>query len=660
MLLRSVCFLSLLLTLSPERVPAQPDPIEWGEVPDEHLTMNRYEPDTTASAVILADYGQAIVSRRGTIDYIRHRRVKILSEAGYDWGNVSVLFHAGDRMERVRDVEGQTFTVGSDGEIQRHEMDDDAVYTEEINERVSRLRFTLPALEPGAVVEYRYTLRSSNPVLLRDWAFQAEEPTLWSEFRAMFPPGLRYVWVSIGTRMITEKDPQKRFVRGERMTQHRWVMEDVPALREEPFVTTLDDYRAAIKFQLHSIEQGVRVVPFLNTWPGLAKELVNMKEFGRQANAPRRVRRYTRKLVEGVDDPVERMRILYDDVRTSIDWNGRRGVLARENIRNVLKARSGSAPSMTFLLIAMLRTAGIEADPVLVSTREHGKVVKMYPLLSQFNAVLACARIDGETYLMEPSDPLRPYDVLPARVFNGQGWLVREDHPKWISMPERNLYRRRSLVNVRVDAEGTLTGMAQVLDHDYSGLLRRRALSETYAETGTYARDELLGSLADVVIDSSAVEHAQEPDEPLRSTVSFRVPGHGQVIGDFIYVNPMVMDRVEESPLQSPERTFPVDMPYRRDVDVTVRLELPDGYELEEMPADVRIGMPLRGGSFVRQTSVHGSVVTMRTQFKVERTRYRPEAYSSLRTFYQKVVDAHDEILILRRVDDMHAEEGGR
>lgn len=161
--------------------PLCAQPAEWGDVPRDQLEMTAFPADSNASAVILSDAGRVHFNRQGRLVYERHTRVKILSENGYDWVTVELTYRDEGGMERVRDVEGQTFTPTEDGAVQRHVLDGDDVFDEDVDGTHARKRFTLPALEPGAVIEYRYEIEKRNPILMPEWAFQFDEPTLWSE-----------------------------------------------------------------------------------------------------------------------------------------------------------------------------------------------------------------------------------------------------------------------------------------------------------------------------------------------------------------------------------------------------------------------------------------------------------------------------------------------
>ena len=633
-----------------QRPPAVNPPLKWGKVSPEQLAMDHYAPDSNATAVILADYGDVFFAADGTVMFERHTRIKILSEAGYDWGTVSVPYLGKRRYgQRVRAVKGQTFTQGPDGKAVRHKMGKKAIYEEDLDGDWKRVLFTLPALEPGAVIEYVYRVESDSPIFLPDWQFQGSEPTLWSEYRAELPREYGYVRSIVGISKFDVEASEE--YAGGRGSMHRWVMKDLPALREEPFMTTPEDYRASIEFQLQQYwHPSEGVVDFMNTWEGVARELMDMPSFGEQLRPSRKLRAQVEQLTAGLDAPVDKMKALYDFVRTSVVWNGRYRYVAEQDVDEVLKTQSATSAEMALLLAAMLRAAALEAHPVLISTRSHGRVIKEYPILSQFNTVLVAVPLGGETHLLDATDPLRPYDLLPYEALNGRGWLVDEQKHAWIPIKANGRYYHRSYFDATLDASGTLTATLQATDEGYSALNKRHERKEANAEEN-FVKEVMLNGLNESMIEVATVTD-EAITEPLVTETTVSIPGYAQVAGDFIYLNPTPLGRLEENPLRLPERTFPVDLAYPRTIIRTLRMTLPEGYAVQELPGNAQVSLPNDGGHFQRVVGVEDRILTMQTRFVLRKAVYAPRQYQPLRKLYDRVVASGADQMVLKRTNE--------
>ena len=139
---------------------------------------------------------------------------------------------------------------------------------------------------------------------------------------------------------------------------------------------------------------------------------------------------------------------------------------------------------------------------------------------------------------------------------------------------------------------------------------------------------------------------------------TFSVPGYAQVAGGFIYLNPTPLGRLEENPLRLPNRTFPVDLAYPRSIIRTFRLTLPEGYAVQDLPQGMTVRLPKEGGHFRRVVEVQDGVLSMQTQFILSRAVYAPGMYQALRAFYDRVVAAGAEQVVLKRIAESEAAGG--
>ena len=277
--------LSLLLTSSLSPAAAQDPPIEWGNIPKEQLAMSSYPPDTSAAAVILADYGESFLDDDLYVNFKRHLRIKILKAAGFDWGTHAITLYTKDDYEEIDDIEGATYSLGSGGDVAVAELESDDIFEENLAGDLTRYRLTLPALTPGCVIELRYLIRKKSWFTMRTWHFQSPIPTLWSEYRMIIPPAIAYAISTVAfTRFSVNEvtDAVRKFLgraesylgsRTVTCRQHRLVMRDVPALRDEPFITTMADYVASVELQLaeYALQSG-GTEKVLKSWEELNEE----------------------------------------------------------------------------------------------------------------------------------------------------------------------------------------------------------------------------------------------------------------------------------------------------------------------------------------------------------------------------------------------------
>ena len=129
------------------------------------LDMKSYAKDSSAEAVILADYGLSRLIKddiRGYMTiYRRYTRIKILKKSAYNYANISVPFYrfSANQEEIVRDIQARTYNL-KDGSMQYQEMGKSAIFEEKRSDKVYLSKFTLPNIHEGSVIEYSYTIES--------------------------------------------------------------------------------------------------------------------------------------------------------------------------------------------------------------------------------------------------------------------------------------------------------------------------------------------------------------------------------------------------------------------------------------------------------------------------------------------------------------------
>ena len=651
--------LLLLAALVPLAASAQDLPIRWGEVSDAEWSWSEVPNDPDAAAIVLGDVGvdEVVDDPRG-LRYRRRRhfRVKVLSEAGYRQGEIALRYPSVDQLHRVR---GHTFVPEPSGQIRRVELAGASVFRERVRDGVDEVRFTMPALAPGAIFEVEYTWETDDVVTPPAWTFQSDEPTVVSEYRVEIPGYLDHATVqqdgAVGQRIESD------VARAGRSTRARWTGRGLPAVRDEPYTTTEADYQARVQLQLRRyVLPGQPPRDVLRTWPEVAQTLERHEAFGQRLRSSR-LRRAQVEGVAGTAD--ERARAVYDQVRTGYVSNGRRGVFAGRDLNDVVEARSGSDPELTLLLAALLREADVPAQLVLISTRGNGRPNELYPIVDQFDRLaVAVADDGGRITLLDPTDPARPYGVLPVESLNQRAWLADPVGPRWIDVAPPSDTGTATLVDGVLGRDGQLTGSVQLQLSGYDAQRVRDEMADEPAAGPAQAASgaavlRAADASGDVRIAAVEVDGLADPGAPLAVTASFVAPA-AESVGDELYLSPFVLMKLDENPFQSATRTFPVDFAYPFTRTYVASITLPEGYVAEEVPAPTRRTIPGQAVTYTRMIAVEGDKLMVRTVLTVNKARVEVEEYPALRGLYAEVVAAEAEAVVLVRAGAVAESEG--
>ena len=670
-----------LLLLPATGTRAQTAPIKFGQLDPKDLTAAPFAGDSAAAAVVLCDYGTTrfeyinndfqLVSERTT-------RIKILKKAGYEAATVRVpLYHQGESTEKISSLRGLTTNL-VDGKVVKTKLDlGTSAFTEEVTPRLRVRKFTLPDVREGAVIEYTYAVTSDFFTNFQDWTFQSEYPVRWSEFRASIPEYFRYRKVIQGYHNMAVQTEDENAVQyathtaggfsgggyatqresattasvAARQTNSRWVMKDVPAFREEPFMTTAADYVDRINFQLAGMQfPGQAYQPVAGTWAKVEKELLNDDNFGMQLDRAGFLKDQLQPLVARYPDAGERAAAVRALVMGAVRYDGTNRYATTASLRKAYDAHLGTAADVNLLLIAALRGAGLPAHPVLLSTRTHGHLNPTIPLLDRFNYVVALVPLAADKdLLLDATDPLLPCGVLPERCLNQQGRLMMRDAAasRWVDLAPTQRFVHYQQVSLALDAQGGLKGKVHEEHSGYAAVDARR-------ELGSLGEKKYLAQKvaphSGWTVPKLTVTAREDVAKPLGLDYEFAQPAESEAIIGTFYLSPLRDFGSDQNPFRHDDRLFPVDFAAPQDETTLVTLTLPEGYELAELPKPAVIDLPEGGGRFLYSVAAGTpGTVQITSRLNLRKSVYAAAEYTSLREFYRLMLEKQNERLVIKK-----------
>ena len=289
--MKKIISLSFLLFCIHNFTPAQNFAYEYGKIGTKEMFFTKYLKDSSAEAVVIFDTGNTNFERiENSFDVVSERttRIKIFSEAGIRWAKVEVPYYQeGNIYEQIEDLEACTYNVDN-GRLTRTYLNKADCKDEKINENWKLRKFAMPNVKVGSIIEYRYKLRSQFVFKFRDWKFQWKIPVMFSEYKVSMIPFYEYTWLLQGATKF-DSQTTKNDIGTEQQygpiaykeSLYTFVMKDIPAFKDEEFISSENDYLIKLNFQLcniHNTNGNVRKI--LTTWPELIKDLIKEENFG--------------------------------------------------------------------------------------------------------------------------------------------------------------------------------------------------------------------------------------------------------------------------------------------------------------------------------------------------------------------------------------------
>gem|GEM_PF-1654675 len=631
------------------------DEMEWGEVPPEHWEIISFPDDDEAHSIILGDYGKTYIDRRMELVHERHIRVKILDVDRSDYTDISIPIYVGNRLQQIQRVRAQTINLNPDGSERTERVRRRDVHSETSGD-IETTSFAFPDLEPGSIVEYRYRIESRSITFLRAWEFQHSSPILKSDYQVLIPRELNYLVFNRGyeafERNVMERESDNVVVPSNMMpsesyTFYHWTLRDAPAIRTEPYITTVSDYKNRVDFQLSGYyDQRGFYNNFLTSWDEVAEELSTSRNFGRQVSTNRRMRTEIAEMMEGLETDFEKAKRLYDFVASEVSWNGEFTFYADKGVSDAWSDRVGSATDKALLLITLLDEVGIEAYPVIISTRGHGKVEWSYPRVHQFNHVLVYTSVEGTDYILEPLMAEIPFGMAMPNSLNGGGLLINGDSAEILQIDALAGSIRDIRALVQVDEDGKLSGTIQSRYSGYEGILNR--LMAENLEGEEFFLEETLTDLPNTRINDHSLINLDEPDEIFETRVAIENDDYVLAAGDMIYLNPFFTDRISENPFTNPVRNFPIEYAFGTQNSYMASIQIPPGYEVAEIPEDTVLQLT-ENTTFVMQALSNPQNVQVITRFIRAETAFPADMYEEIQEFYSNISAIYNKQIVLQK-----------
>jgi hypothetical protein len=659
---------------------AQPDPIKFGKVEPKEFSAAAFVADSAAAAVVLCDFGQTRFQLNGTEFQLvteRITRIKILKKSGYDAATVKIpLYHQAGNEEKLTGLRGFTYNMVS-GVPQKSKLETNAVFTEELNKNIRLRKFTLPDVREGSVIEYSYTVTSDYYFNFQSWTFQQEMPVRWSEYRAAIPEFFDYKMVMQGYLPTDVQERQENTAQyrlhldahidpgmsnnsgrtaavneniDARVTNYRWVMKNVPAFVEEPYMTTSEDFVARLNFELAGTKMpGSPYKPVANNWEKISSELLSDESFGLQLNRGGFLKEQMQALAAQYPEVPARTAAVRQAVMSAVRYDGTNRYAAPNSLRKAYDAHRGTSAEVNLLLIAALRNAGIMAHPVLLSTRSHGQVSEAFVMLEKFNYVVALVPLsDGKELLADATDPTLPCGMLPQRCLNQLGRLIapKPEDGRWISLLPSQRHTHYQQVQLTLDAQGGLSGKVHEEHGGYAGAAARDELTEM-GEKKYWA--ELARQHSSWSLPKTIISQRDDPAKPLALDYEFTQPAEESSTPGTLYLSPLSHFVDEQNPFHHGSRLFPVDFGMPQDETTTLSLTLPAGYELAEIPKTAVVDLADNGGRFLYNVTAEGSTVQITSRMNLRKPVYAADEYEHLREFYRLMLAKQTEKLVIKK-----------
>jgi hypothetical protein len=619
----------------------------FGKFTVEEMNQKTYPLDTSAHAFVLKEFGSTRIDATddGIKTYFKyHVRIKIFDNKAFDKGTVALSFYDDAAThDDITDIKGTTTYMEDNGSIKVAEMDQSKIFTTTENKYWKQKKFALPNIRNGCIIEYTYTKVLQGFYRFPSWEFQDDIPKAYSEYQVHIPAFWTYnAMIRGGLKLSKSKSEVERECFSSRGSKCdcsflSYGMADIPAFINEDYMTSSKNFLSAVYFNLEEWTNPYTGVKNRVTkdWKDIDYNLKHSEYFGSQIKKDL-LKNYIAPVIAGKTDDMAKAVAIYSYIQKTIKWNSMysRG---SDGVRKALDNHTGNIADINLALVAALNSAGIKTEAVLLSTRQNGLINRLYPVESEFDYIIAKANIGDQSYLLDATDPMLPFAMLPLKCLNDQGRVMSLDKPSyWIDLVATQKKNTTSNLDLTLQPNGKLKGTITTYYTGYDAYEKRKAIKK-FNTVDEYV-ENLDEKLIKVKILKSEISNLDSLNSPLGEKLEVEIDVFGSMNHDRFSFNPMLFDRYVSNPFKLAERSYPVDWGMPSNKRYILNMHLPDGYVIESAPQAVSVGLPNKGGQYLTDFTREGNNFTYSNVIQFNKSIYMPEEYPYLKELYNKII----------------------
>lgn len=643
-LMRFLIVLSLLVFA--KSVFSQENGFPYGQVSVEQLLATGYIRDSSASAVVLREFGEAYISSANDMGLIfeHHYLIKILKTEGLNKANISIPLRKGEtKNQRLLSIKASAYNI-QDNKIQETPINSKNIFTEKTNKYFDEKKFTIPNVRVGTIIEVHYTM--DDPLFyynFHTWEFQSDIPKISSEYWATIPGNFIYNITWRGFLKFTKNESElikECYAPGAQKAdcgRYKFAMENIPAFKEEAYMTAKSNFLSAVYFELSEVRYfDGRVDKITKEWKDADSEIRNHPDIGGQLKKGKDIIQKIEPELKSIADPLEKAKRIYSFVNTWFLWNEYRGSVSNEGIKKAFEKKTGSVADINLALIAAMRAANLNVETALLSTRQNGVPTDLHPVITDFDYVVAKVNIGDKSYLADATDAYLPFGMLPFRCLNGRARIFPEKGPSyWYDIVPTEKLKEVTIMNLTLKPDGSLTGTLEYAYYGYDAHEKRSDLA-SFNNQEEYLAD-LKRKMKLVTVNSFEMTGLDIYDPKVVHKFDVEIEVLDQ-LGDGFMLNPFLLERMQTNPFKLTERLYPVNFGTSQEYTTIVNLSYPENFSLIEKPEKNALTIPGDGGKFLFDITDNGSKATMTYSLTLTKPIYASGEYKYLKELFNRAV----------------------
>lgn len=648
-----------LLSLSLTTAHAQKfvsDAQSFGKIDKADLELKSCDFEKDANAMVLFDKGDLYYDDNLNIVIEHHKRIKIFNDNGKKSADVRLEYYGGNRYEYITGLQGQIYNL-VDGKVEVTKLEKKQIFTENVDKYRMAMVFSFPNVKPGSVIEFKYTQTINSDSSIPNWYFQDDIPVKYSELQTTIP---EWFYFTIQQRAFHPYAKRNKLTKSRSFggganallfteNMEQYVMANVESIAREPFMTSRVDNLQSLYFQLtHFNPPAGFSKTYSNSWAKVGGRLAEDEDFGGQLKRKLTGEAAIIDKAKTFKTDEQKIAYVFNEVKNTMKWNNSDDWYTDEGIVKAWDKKIGNSTEVNLILYRLLKQSGVNAYPMVVSTRSHGKVNPVYSFLYQFNRGVVYVPVDSaKRYVLDATSKYNTYFDIPAEVVGSYGLYIDKDNKKFdlISLQRTAPVRKVLMLNAQILPEGKMDGTAMINSFSY----HRAAGIENYKTNGEKKYIEYLRDNDNTLsITSLKLDNMDVDSLPLLHNIAFKQELTGSD-KDYIYFSSNIFTSMHSNPFLSENRITDIDFGHLNSYNLTGIFKLPAGYKLEALPKSVSLQMPDQSISCRRIVAEENGTLMIRYLINYNKSLFFKDDYPPIHDFYKKMYELLNEKVVLKK-----------
>jgi hypothetical protein len=616
--------------------------LELGKVTIEELKQKNHTIDPNASAAII--FKKGMTSFRTTsdgewiLDTKTEYKIKIFNKEGLEQGNQSFAFYTGGTTnEKISISDAATYNLVGD-KMEKTKLKSEGEFVEKINESWSVKKLSFPAVSEGSIIEFSVTKSSPYVTHIDDFYFQTDMPIDNLRYILQFPEYFKFNTIITGYEQIKHEHTG---------SNHIYTATNVPAIKDEDHVINSNNYTSILKLELSSISYPGEIQRDLSlSWDDVVRNIFENQNFGGELKKRDYFDEDLKKILAEAKSNKEKIAFIYDFVKSKMTWNDNYGIYTTDGVKKAYKQNTGNVAEINLILVAMLRSAGIEANPIIISTRSNG--VAIFPNRTAYNYVAVVVEDQESLLFLDATEKKLLPGMLPLRALNWVGRVIRDNGSSYTE----NLYRvqpskENNIVLATLEENGVMNGKLRKQITDYYAYLFRNSKANINKEMYI---ESLENKYQGLEIGEYKVDNVNEIYKPIVEEFSFVDKGNVEIIGNKIFMNPLTFLTIKENPFKAETRKYPIDFNFPAKDSYNFSIKIPAGYKVDFLPEPVSVNLIENLGHFKFNVSYTNNQIQAIVNYEINTFMISEQDYGALKQFYEIIVNKLNEKIILSKI----------